>query len=60
MSSQPKIIGYKTVDTSTSNVNGTRTAQIVMDLSLASGRVERHTFLLSREHGKWLVCGTPY
>jgi hypothetical protein len=60
VSAQPKIIGYKIVDTSMSNVNGTRAAQIVMDLSLASGRVERHTFLLSRENGKWLVCGTPY
>ena len=60
VTAQPKIDDYKVVNTSVNNVNGRRTAQVVMDLTLASGRVERHTFLVSKENDKWLVCGTPY
>ncbi len=58
--SQPRITGYRVVSGSVNNVNGSSTATVVVDLHLASGRTERHSFLLTKDGGKWLVCGDPY
>lgn len=58
--SEPQITGYKITDRSVHSTNGQQTASITADLMRASGAVDRHTFPLKRESGKWLVCGQPY
>jgi hypothetical protein len=58
--SEPQITSYKIVDRNVDNINGVQTARVVADLNRASGAIDRHTFLLRRERGKWLVCGQPY
>lgn len=58
--SEPQITGYKIVNRSVGNTNGRQTASITVDLTRASGAVDRHRFPLKRESGNWLVCGQPY
>jgi hypothetical protein len=58
--SQPHIATHRTIGSNVSNVNGRLSAQVTMDLTMNSGFVERHVFLLVREGADWKVCGQPY
>jgi len=58
--SQPRITSHNLTGSSVSNVNGRVSAQVAMDLTLDSGFVERHIFVLVKEGGVWKVCGQPY
>lgn len=58
--SQPRITSHSLTGSSVSNVNGRVSAQVAMDLTLDTGFVERHVFVLVKEDGVWKVCGQPY
>lgn len=48
------------VRTYVSERNGDVTGTVVMDLKLADGSTDTHTFHLVQEGKQWKVCGRPY
>ncbi|MEU4243659.1 hypothetical protein [Actinoplanes sp. NPDC026619] len=60
VSSQAKIDSHKITNTMIRNTNGSTSATVVASLTMSTGFVDQHTFVLIKESGTWKVCGNPY
>jgi hypothetical protein len=57
---QPQLTGHSVAGVSVSKVNGRDSALVTAELTYTGGRIDRHTFPLSKEDDVWRVCGEPY
>lgn len=51
---------YQIVDVTVNTVDNVPSAIVTADITRGGGSVERHSIPLSKENGRWLICGEPY
>jgi hypothetical protein len=60
LNQQPKVRSHQIDGVNVSNVNGQVSGTVTARLTLETGFVDKHTFTLVKEDGRWKVCGQPY
>jgi hypothetical protein len=57
---QPKVRSHAIDGVNVSNINGQVSGTVSTRLTMDTGFVDRHNFVLVKEDGQWKVCGQPY